>query len=363
MVDSTENTQKAKFCTQCGTKIGSVRVCPQCGAVNYFLEIPYPSSVWGTPEDSRIIHFSSSGERSEEVAQALPTPVPKSLQTAAEESSAVGPSTIPEEKTPIAPPLQPITESPQPDDEPVIGSDSIFDFLGSSPSESAPQPFTQAPAPEVAPPQSSPPEPSLPQLDAQSEKEPIPEETSPKEAALPPHANSTFNFLGEDSKNSSDDIIPDPLAPAKDAPREEGTEEQPADFGGTFFMDDLSAPEAQPPKEEASTFKTDLPPAVLVRTSPPDSGRIHKLKTGQNQIGTLIEGDLHLLKQENRGVSRRHAQIDILVTANGEVQSTIQDMGSLNGTFVNGERITKAVPIVSGDEIRFANIKFTYETQ
>lgn len=53
-------------------------------------------------------------------------------------------------------------------------------------------------------------------------------------------------------------------------------------------------------------------------------------------------------------VSSRHAQL--LVSADGGLE--IHDCESSNGTFVNGERISKS-QLVEGDEVRLASVKFT----
>jgi hypothetical protein len=50
---------------------------------------------------------------------------------------------------------------------------------------------------------------------------------------------------------------------------------------------------------------------------------------------------------EDPGVSRRHARVR---TGGGAV--TVEDLGSSNGTFVNGERISRAVELAAGDEIQ-----------
>ena len=61
----------------------------------------------------------------------------------------------------------------------------------------------------------------------------------------------------------------------------------------------------------------------------------------------------------NEGISRVHCKI---VYSRGEY--SIVDMGSLNGTYVNGARIPvkSQVPISVGDIIGIANIQFTVET-
>jgi pSer/pThr/pTyr-binding forkhead associated (FHA) protein len=55
---------------------------------------------------------------------------------------------------------------------------------------------------------------------------------------------------------------------------------------------------------------------------------------------------------ESSVVSRRHAQLVV-----HEHGVTIEDFGSHNGTFVNGERVTAARPLAHGDEIRIGPAK------
>jgi pSer/pThr/pTyr-binding forkhead associated (FHA) protein len=49
-------------------------------------------------------------------------------------------------------------------------------------------------------------------------------------------------------------------------------------------------------------------------------------------------------------VSRRHAAV-----AESPDGFTIEDLGSTNGTWVNGERIDRPAPLRAGDEVRFGN--------
>jgi pSer/pThr/pTyr-binding forkhead associated (FHA) protein len=49
-------------------------------------------------------------------------------------------------------------------------------------------------------------------------------------------------------------------------------------------------------------------------------------------------------------VSRRHALLHGVDDGLG-----IEDLGSTNGTFVNGTRVTGIVPIAPGDRVRFGN--------
>lgn len=55
-------------------------------------------------------------------------------------------------------------------------------------------------------------------------------------------------------------------------------------------------------------------------------------------------------------VSARHARLD-----RDEEGWSVTDLGATNGTFVNGERISGTVPIVSGNLLRFGRIQFTFD--
>ena len=55
------------------------------------------------------------------------------------------------------------------------------------------------------------------------------------------------------------------------------------------------------------------------------------------------------------GVSRRHACIRI----DGH-QASVKDLGSKNGTFLNGQPVREAVPLVDGDRIRLGSVVITF---
>src|SRR5438105_3392790 len=67
------------------------------------------------------------------------------------------------------------------------------------------------------------------------------------------------------------------------------------------------------------------------------------LHAGDNLIG---RGDDAAISIESSKVSRQHANISVTAT-----EVTIEDMGSKNGTFVGGERITSRRTLSDGDEI------------
>src|SRR6185369_13264718 len=77
--------------------------------------------------------------------------------------------------------------------------------------------------------------------------------------------------------------------------------------------------------EESSSFPFPLPPQ------------------GEILIGRGTEADLPL---HERATSRRHATLTV---AEGQVQIT--DLGSMNGTYVNGERLEGQRPLLAGDTV------------
>ncbi|HEU5161960.1 MAG TPA: FHA domain-containing protein, partial [Thermoanaerobaculia bacterium] len=72
--------------------------------------------------------------------------------------------------------------------------------------------------------------------------------------------------------------------------------------------------------------------------------RVHRLVAGENVIG---RDDDCAVVLDFAGVSRRHARI---IVANDV--STLEDLGSKNGTWKNEERVTSPVRLDDGDRIR-----------
>lgn len=84
--------------------------------------------------------------------------------------------------------------------------------------------------------------------------------------------------------------------------------------------------------------------AQLVAAAGDDETQRWELGRGTTTIGRAEDCDIVLTDRE---VSRRHAQI------RGESGSyVLVDLGSTNGTMVNGVRVERAIPLRSGDEIR-----------
>ncbi len=130
---------------------------------------------------------------------------------------------------------------------------------------------------------------------------------------------------------------------------------------------------APPPVQEAAVERTltsglPVPPPSPPRPVAPPSfkGPVPEvvLYTGEKQLATysLASGELTIGRTagnsvllENPGVSRRHATI----RAEG-VKVFIEDQGSANGTFVNGQKITASHELKDGDEIQIVKHRLIY---
>lgn len=99
-------------------------------------------------------------------------------------------------------------------------------------------------------------------------------------------------------------------------------------------------------------------PAGFVSTGAPcfisDSGNSVKLEEGIGFLGRE-DGLLYSFTSEST-ISRKHAQI----TRSGSAVS-VKDLGSTNGTFVNGVRIDGEANLQPGDSVQFGAMKFRFE--
>lgn len=85
------------------------------------------------------------------------------------------------------------------------------------------------------------------------------------------------------------------------------------------------------------------------------SGERHDLNETCS-IGRAPDNSLHLPDNE---VSRRHA----IIQAQGEREFWLVDLGSANGTYVNGRRISQSVRLHNGDLIRIAKHDLEFSTE
>ena len=86
---------------------------------------------------------------------------------------------------------------------------------------------------------------------------------------------------------------------------------------------------------------------ALVFIAGPNAGRRYKLADGEYIIGR--RSDCQIFVPDMR-VSRQHARI----RPDG-LRWALEDLGSNNGTFVNGQRLSGALPLAHGDEITIAS--------
>ena len=142
-------------------------------------------------------------------------------------------------------------------------------------------------------------------------------------------------------------------------PREEQPASRPSRRPGVL------EPESAWEDEEASTRNTDaaiaLPPvmpgsqrtrAALTVVSGPATGRAFSVE-GVTVLGRGREAEVRI---DDAGASRAHARI----TPTGEGVYVLEDLGSLNGTFVDGERIDR-IELRSGARINIGpNIVVTF---
>jgi hypothetical protein len=154
---------------------------------------------------------------------------------------------------------------------------------------------------------------------------------------------------------------------------------------GVFEVSSHVADQARPPSREAplpplngapSAAHPALPPLPPIRgrvatdtgrQSPSVSGRAgsrvqhtlvvdgpgtrHVLSSGRNVIGRGTEADIRL---PDTGVSRKH--VDVVLDSGTAI---VEDLGSSNGTLVNGRRITRQ-PLADGDVIRIGHSVLVY---
>ena len=92
-------------------------------------------------------------------------------------------------------------------------------------------------------------------------------------------------------------------------------------------------------------------PAVLVLSRGPEAGETFLLSNPMTTAGRSPDADVFL---DDVTVSRRHALFER--TPDGYVA---RDLGSLNGTYVNKERITE-VTLQTGDEVQIGKFRLLF---
>jgi hypothetical protein len=93
-------------------------------------------------------------------------------------------------------------------------------------------------------------------------------------------------------------------------------------------------------------------PALVVRSGGGRAGEHFIPQGDRTTIGRSPENDVFL---DDVTVSRKHA---VLLQSGGELR--IEDLGSLNGTFVNRRRIDSATRLESGDEVQIGKYRLSF---
>ena len=117
---------------------------------------------------------------------------------------------------------------------------------------------------------------------------------------------------------------------------------------GTVFITDKTL------KRLAQANDAATPPAhFLLLLSDNKPGRRVKLDKPSMVAGRIAPADLVL---DSTMVSRKHCRFDL----NGE-RMTLTDLGSTNGTFINGVRIDGETALEDGAQITIGNFQMTYQ--
>jgi hypothetical protein len=101
-------------------------------------------------------------------------------------------------------------------------------------------------------------------------------------------------------------------------------------------------------------METDQQHAHLIMLQGPHPEKIFRLAEEEITLGREMQNAIVISDPE---VSRKHARL-----RRTEAGYTIEDLGSTNGTFVNGARITRAVPLADGDRVSLGEtIQLVYQ--
>ena len=82
------------------------------------------------------------------------------------------------------------------------------------------------------------------------------------------------------------------------------------------------------------------------------SGQEHLLQNDVTRMGRAVENEIVILDKRS---SREHA----VIRREGR-KMMVEDQGSTNGTYLNGERLQAAVQLRDGDQIKVGDVAFTF---
>ncbi|MDR2347726.1 MAG: FHA domain-containing protein [Bifidobacteriaceae bacterium] len=122
---------------------------------------------------------------------------------------------------------------------------------------------------------------------------------------------------------------------------------------GGLADSDLDAPlgEGLSPQARAAVEALPATSALLVVLRGPNAGSRFLLDADATTAGRSTKSDIFL---DDVTVSRRHATFERC-----EAGFQVRDLGSLNGTYVNRERVDEAV-LGAGDEVQIGKYRLTF---
>jgi pSer/pThr/pTyr-binding forkhead associated (FHA) protein len=138
------------------------------------------------------------------------------------------------------------------------------------------------------------------------------------------------------------------------APLVRGGSERPEESTSTISLGgtDLAESDYEEPDEDAAATEA-LPPgtAMLIVKRGPNAGSKFLLDSDLTTVGRHPDSDIFL---DDVTVSRRHAEF-----YRDQGGFTVRDVGSLNGTYVNRDRIEET-DLYDGDEVQVGKFRLTF---
>jgi hypothetical protein len=129
----------------------------------------------------------------------------------------------------------------------------------------------------------------------------------------------------------------------------------PSPAGGPPFRPaSPQATEQYPPQRHETPPPPQLPRRISASLVVDQTDQRHELRLGSNVVGRGSDADLQLLDQ---GVSRRHLDVQYDGT-----YATVYDLGSTNGTAVNGHEVGSQV-LRHGDVIRIGHSRLVFHQE
>ena len=104
--------------------------------------------------------------------------------------------------------------------------------------------------------------------------------------------------------------------------------------------------------DEIANAKETVSAAGFVVTDGPIAGSKYLLESGNSTLGRHPESSIFL---DDITVSRRHAEILL----SGD-EARVEDVGSLNGTYLNQRQIDASQRLVPGDVLQIGKFKLVY---